>query len=280
MSKIDTLVGDLERLFVLPHQLDADRAKRFGEQLARSLSRRFAKEDRGAPQLRLSNLGTKCNRKLYYDINEKNAAPEELPPAAHFKFMFGDILEELLLFLAEEAGHTVQGRQKTVDLYGIPGHIDAVIDGVLVDVKSASSMSFKKFANHLDHGTDDFGYIDQLLGYLEATRDDPEVVDKSRAAFLVVDKTLGHLTLDIHRNDRTDYKGLVEHKVSIMSEPRPPERYWQDEAEGLSGNRKLGVACSYCQWKGKCWPGLRTYIYAKGPVHLTKVVREPKVGST
>ena len=37
------------------------------------------------------------------------------------------------------------------------------------------------------------------------------------------------------------------------------------------------MECSYCQFKDACWPNLQTYVYARGPVHLTKVVREPKV---
>ena len=70
--------------------------------------------------------------------------------------MFGDILEELLLFLAKEAGHTVTGQQDTLSISGVNGHRDAIIDGRLVDVKSASSYSFRKFKNNVKNFPQNF----------------------------------------------------------------------------------------------------------------------------
>jgi hypothetical protein len=98
------------------------------------------------------------------------------------------------------------------------------------------------------------------------------------ASFLVIDKTLGKITLDTYPKDDTDYNKLVDHKREVLALPEPPpEKCYPDELEGKSGNRKLGVGCSYCPFKNECWSGLRTFIYSSGPVFLTKVVREPKV---
>ena len=43
--------------------------------------------------------------------------------------------------------------------------MDCKIDGEVVDVKSASAMSFKKFKNGTLYEDDPFGYIAQLAGY-------------------------------------------------------------------------------------------------------------------
>ena len=59
--------------------------------------------------------------------------------------MYGDIIETLVLWLARQAGHEVKWEQKEVSIDGVTGHIDAVIDGVLADLKSCSPFSYKKF---------------------------------------------------------------------------------------------------------------------------------------
>jgi hypothetical protein len=188
------------------------------------------------------------------------------------KFLFGDILEELLLFLAEEAGHTVTGRQDELVIGGVKGHRDAVVDGVLVDAKSASSFSFKKFKDGLTHDTDSFGYLTQLNSYHQASND----VDKDKMAFLVIDKQLGHIHLDEHKPSKEDYSKLAQYKTAMVQEAIPP-RCYEDEEEGKSGNRKLGTICGYCPFKKKCWPEMRTFLYARGPVYLTRVERLPDV---
>lgn len=225
----------------------------------------------------MSNVGSPCERKLYYSVNTPEEA-EPLTASTIFKFSFGDMIELLLLFLSQTAGHTVEGTQDTQEIEGIKGHRDAVIDGVVVDVKSASTYSFAKFRDgDLSAGNDAFGYIDQLQSYLYAGQDDPVVTDKSRAAFLVADKTLGHICLDIHEKKSIPYDLIYKHKKEMVNAPEAPPRGFTAVADGKSGNEKLGVNCSYCDFKDKCWPGLQTYIYSTGPRYLTTVVREPKV---
>ena len=63
----------------------------------------------------------------------------------------------------------------------------------------------------------------------------------------------------------------------MLSSLVPPSRGFKPEADGKSGNMKLGVNCSYCDFKEKCHPGLRTFMYYKGTVFLTKVERVPDV---
>lgn len=272
---IQTLVQDIYALFTEPHEFDEGNVDKFAHRLATHIKNRIS-DEKGKPSLRMSNLGTPCDRKLWYSVNKAETA-EPLRPEVRFKFLYGDILEELVLFLAAEAGHSVEGTQDQMDINGVKGHRDAVIDGVVVDVKSASSYSFKKFQDHLTKDQDAFGYLDQLGAYLYASKDDPIVKDKNKAAFIAVDKTLGHIVVDVQPNTGKDYGKLVEQKRAILEAKEPPPRGYKDEEDGKSGNRKLGTACSYCPFKRECWPNLRTYLYSTGPRFLTVVKNEPKV---
>ena len=272
---INTLVQDIYALFTEPHEFDEDNVENFARRLATHIKNRIS-DEKGKPGLRMSNLGTPCDRKLWYSVNTPDDA-EELRPEVRFKFLYGDILEELVLFLAAEAGHSVEGAQDTLEINGVIGHRDAVVDGVLVDVKSASTYSFGKFRDHLTKDKDSFGYLDQLGAYLYASQDDPLVKNKNIAAFIAVDKTLGHIAVDIQPKTGKNYDSLVETKRYILASKTPPNRAYFDEEDGKSGNRKLGVECSYCPFKAKCWPNLRVFGYSTGPRFLTVVKNEPKV---
>lgn len=276
MKKIDTLVPDIYELMDKGADVRQEDVEGFGKELSRIVEERLKPQER-KPYLRMSSLGTKCDRKLWYSINRPELA-EDMPPYVKLKFLIGDVWEAVLLFLAKAAGHSVEGQQDTQDLYGVKGHRDAVIDGTVTDVKSASSRSFTKFEEGLTPERDDFGYITQLQGYLHTGQDDPLVTDKERAAFLAGDKTLGKIALDIHPRSSVDFKKLVDDKKDMLEKETPPTRGYSDEADGKSGNRKLGVACSYCEFREACWPGLRTFIYSNGPRFLTVVAKEPRVG--
>lgn len=275
-KKIDTLVEDIENLLVnkrddIPDEMFAE----FGERMASLLRSRLSPSEY-KPTLRMSNIGSPCERKLYLEINQPEVV-EPLPPQAILKFLYGDILEELLLFLAEASGHKVEGRQDTQEIAGIKGHRDAVIDGVLTDVKSASTYSFNKFKDHKLEEDDPFGYVVQLQSYLGAGKDDPLVTDKTRACFLVVDKTLGHICLDVYANEEWDLEEAYERRKEVINGPNLPERSFEPIPDGKSGNMKLDMFCSYCNVKDACYPNLRTFIYSNGPRHLTTVKKVPDV---
>lgn len=277
-DKIDSLVSDIQGLFDTPHRVDAARAKLLGSNLGEMVSRRLS-EERGDAYLRMSNLG-KGDRQLWYDILG-GGKPEELNSSTKTKFLFGDILELLLIFLADEAGHEVTRQQEEINVNGVLGHIDAVIDGWVVDCKSASSIAFQKFKSGKLQDNDSFGYLSQLAGYVEG------VPDAKGGAFLVIDKTLGHITLDkYHRSELEPYRirDRIDHIQDVLSRPDElPERCYEDKPDGESGNRVLGTNCNYCSHKFECWRdandgfGLRTFLYSNGPRYFTKVLKEPKV---
>lgn len=277
MKDIETLVDDIFDLFrTEKFNPTPEAVADFGHKLATHITDRIA-EEHGKPALRISMLGTKCERKIWYMINHPEWA-ENLSAETRIKFLYGDILESLLLFLAEQAGHKVEGSQDTVDLYGVKGHRDAIIDGRLVDVKSASTQAFRKFKDNNVYGeSDSFGYQEQLNGYYQASLNDPLITDKDNISFLAIDKQFGHIALDTYAPSDIDFESKIAHLRRIVSLLDPPARSFGSEPEGKSGNEKLGVYCSYCGFKKKCWPSMRTFLYSKGPVFLTRVVREPDV---
>jgi hypothetical protein len=278
LKKIDTLVEDIQQTLLNGvEEANEELLDKYAASFKELLRTRLAASERQREgTLRMSNIGKPCERQLWYEVNAKGEA-EPLPPEAFMKFLYGDLCELLLLYLVEVSGHDVQGTQDTQEIEGIKGHRDAVIDGTIVDVKSASAYSFKKFSEGRLEEDDAFGYVDQLQSYLYSGQTDDKVTDKSRGAFLVLDKVLGHICLDIHQKKDIPYDAIYRHKKEVVNSPELPERGFEDVPEGKSGNRKLGVNCSYCSFRDTCWTDLRTFIYSSGVTHLTKVVNEPRV---
>lgn len=278
MADIGTLVEDIYQLFKEPHECSEEAATELGQAIAEAISLRL-NEKRDEPRtLRMSNLG-RGDRQIWYEIHSKNIPKEELQPETKIKFLFGDILELMLLFLSREAGHDVSAEQAEVEVDGVKGHIDAIIDGHVVDVKSASSYSFKKFKSGDLRENDPFGYYDQLAGYSEGLGNIP-------GGWLAIDKQLGKITFlpaDVDTLKSLNIPERIRHLKGVITETTPPARCYEAEPEGLSGNLKLGVNCSYCPFKQHCWQdandgvGIRTFLYANKPIDLVHVEREPNV---
>lgn len=275
MKTIDTLVEDIYSVFDKEVTITDDQAEEFGRSVAKMMANRI-NEERVHTPLRLSAIGEDCDRRLWYKANTPELG-EPLLPHTRLKFLFGDLTELLLLFLAKISGHKVEGEQDVLEIQGVKGHRDAVIDGRTVDVKSASAYGFKKFRDNGLRNDDPFGYLKQVGAYQWAAKDDPRVTDKDNVSFLALHKEQGHVALDTYPVDNVNYDKLVDRKKAIISQNKPPERAYDDVPEGKSGNRKLDVKCSYCEFKKTCWPQLRLFAYSTGPAFLTHVEREPKV---
>lgn len=277
MSKtIDSLVGDIYALFTEGHVCDPENTAALGQAIAEVVQARLQEvsQERESFRLRMSNLG-KQDKQLWYEARREQFPSEPLEAPTRIKFLFGDILERLLMFLAKEAGHDVTDYQKPVCLDGVSGSLDCRIDGVLVDAKSASSISFRKFNDGSLRRDDSFGYMWQLAGYHAADN-----VPDSDGAFFVIDKTLGYICLmKVPAEEFKLYNvpERIDHLKAVIMNPEPPGRCYDDVPDGKSGNMKLATGCSYCSHKSDCWPDLKTYFYASGPRFLTTVVREPKV---
>lgn len=244
-------------------------------ELGRQLVQSSGQKDAGAV-LRLSQMGEKCPCQLWHSVHTPSLG-EKLPAAARIKYTYGHVIEALVIAMAKAAGHEVTGEQDVLYLDGVKGHRDCVIDGCIVDVKSASSMAYKKFKDGSIKMDDPFGYLAQLDGYTLASADDPLVRVKDRGYLLAVDKTLGHMCLYEHRiRDEFIRRRIADYK-EIIALSSAPQCNCGTIADGKSGNIKLDMKASYNPYKHQCFPKLRTFLYASGPVYLTKVVRKPDV---
>lgn len=256
---------------------DPDVLEKFGPELGAVLTGRLKDQsEKRTPTLRMSNIGTPCKRRLWYELHDYPG--EELDGKTLLKFTYGALIESLVLVLAEAAGHKVERCQEEVNVDGIVGHIDAVLDSVLIDIKSCSSYSFKKFKEGTIFEDDAFGYLGQISGYAKALN--------LPAAWIAVDKTSGELTvlrIPQEKISAYDISGRIAEVREAVGLSDAPARGYSDEPYGESGNRCLSIQCSYCRYRDVCWKdsndgsGLRTFFYSKKPVFMTKVLREPRV---
>ena len=280
MKTVDTLVEDIYNLFSLdPIDMDEEEVDKhidtFGEMLKVHIKDFLYEVPKDRKGLRLSAIG-KPDRKIWLDINSP-LEEEQLKPSTRIKFLYGYILEELLLLCSTIAGHDVKDQQKEVHVDGVAGHQDSIIDGVLVDCKSASGFGFEKFRKNNLIEDDPFGYVAQISAYAQANGIDT-------AAFLAINKSTGEICLSkLHQMDMINAEARVKHLKNIVGKDSLPDKCYTDIPDGKSGNRSLAVGCVYCNYKQTCWAdsnqgkGLRVFKYAKGNKFLTQVVREPDV---
>jgi len=278
MKKIDTLVDDMYSVIEGKGFSSTILAKDMGDNIAKLSIQRFSEPPKPRSYLGLSALGTPCERKLWFKVNCKDKG-EPLRANTLFKFFYGDVIEELALMLAKQTDHKVTGEQTRLDVHGIKGHRDAVIDGMTVDVKSCSPYAFKKFKEGTLREDDPFGYISQLSSYVYAAKDDSLVKDKTHGAFLAIDKVNGHICLDVHdfTEELENKEKEVEHIKSMVKGKIPEDRIPPVPQSKTSPNMKLSMQCSYCDFKKRCWPNLRSFAYKTGPIFLTHVEYEPNV---
>ena len=228
----------------------------------------------GAGRLRLSQMGPKCPRALWYSIHHPELA-EPLPPSAEIKYTFGHIMEAMVIEFAKLAEHTVEGEQDECIVDGIPGHRDCVIDGCLVDIKSQSTRAIEKLRSKTLAQDDPFGYLDQLDGYSLGSLSDPLVKVKDKAYLLGIDKTLGHMVLYEHECRHQRIQERIADAKRCVALHSPPPCECGTRVEEHSGNIALDVRASYSPYKYQCFPSLRTFLYANGPRYLVKVNKLP-----
>ena len=275
----DTVVQDI---YALMESKDADPSvdveaeiEKFGESVKALMRTEFGRKKReDNRKLRLSNIG-RTDRYLWNHFN--GTAGEELQPHTYVKFMYGHLIEEMLLFLTRMAGHSVTDEQKVCKVEGVVGHMDCKIDGVVTDVKSASSFGFKKFKDGTLANDDPFGYIDQIKAYAHDC-------GETQVGWLTMDKANGHLTYLKYDLEKVENEKLkepvvdrVKHIKQLVEGDEPTEYCYDPVPDGKSGNMKLAVGCSYCQFKEHCYPDMRVFAYSYGPKYLVDVVKEPKV---
>lgn len=305
MPDISTLRDDVYDLLNRgnTHEPSPELAVKYAMSIGANLAKATKKKDepRVPTKLWASDLGKDCMRKHWFTFNHPELA-EQLAGPVTYKFLYGNIIEDSTLYLTEEAGHEVDGLQQRVEYrvdcpdssgqttITISGRIDAVIDGVLVDVKSTSTYGYKQTeqAGGIQRGGDKFGYLWQLSfywnNYPSTGAKPPE-----EAGFLWIDRDRGEFFVDkctslLYGNAQIQQRACDIYKAAKSPQvpPRDP-KYDAVPQSATSPNMKLCTECSYCDFKLACWKdankgaGLRKFVYSNGPTWLTEVHKTPNV---
>ena len=189
--------------------------------------------------------------------------------------IIGDMLEALVIVLIKDAKIEVNSQNQKVSLgvgdRQIEGEYDIELDDGIYDIKSVSPFSFTTKFN-ADNGydkikqSDSFGYISQGHGYGMAA-------NKPFKGWIAINKTTGEIVFtDSKHTDEEKkevYSKIYNTSVALLDE-KPFERCFTDVEEVYyskpTGNRTLGIECSYCPYKHDCWDNLefRRQLPSKG----------------
>lgn len=276
---IDTLIEDIYNVFSPDTEVPEKLAEDFGRRMKELVLSRINEDRHHKAELRLSMIG-RPDRKVWYDMRAE--APEDVDGQTRIKFLYGDMVEELILFLAKLSGHTVTDEQMEVDVNGVKGHQDCRIDGEVTDIKTASSYGMRKFRDgSLTQGNDPFAYIPQISSYVRAQG------DYKGNLFAINKENAEMVLLPVDSIDMINPFDRVDHVKKMVKQDDPPDRCYEDVPDGASGNRILSTNCVWCQHKHTCWSdsnggeGLRMFKYKKGYKdevrYFTLIAKEPKV---
>ena len=277
VPRIETLVDDIYGLLSNGASFTDEDYEALGRAVAHKVKLSLERSEE-PPRLRMSNVG-KGDKYLWYLMNtppdEISSRSEEILGDRLLNFLYGDIVEEMVLWLAKKAGHVVTDEQKQITLEGVSGSCDCRIDGVGLDVKSASGFGFKKFSQLTVLEDDPYGYRHQINGYFRGDE---------RKGWLAVNKETGHLCLALVNNkDLPDTAERIKEIREFSKLPNPPSEPCYPDIQAGTLNRKLSAFCKSCPFKDKCWShvnngkGLRKFKYAGEVEYLTFVGSEPRV---
>ena len=232
----------------------------FGEACKNSLRKQFSNERRKDFKVRMSNVGRPL---CQLQMEAKNIKGEGQPYNAKMRNTFGDLIEALAIFVLKSSGVKIEYEQKKVKYKfngsEIEGQLDVKIDSKIWDIKSASPFSFeRKFGESGGFEEiakeDAFGYIPQ--GYLYSESEKLPfggwiVINKSTGEWLVCE------TPEIDDEYRQAALALAERNIKAIKNKTPFKRCYEDIEETFrtkkTGNKVLGMACSFCPYKLPCW---------------------------
>ena len=121
---------------------------------------------------------------------------------------------------------------------------------------------FNVIAIHADNAfdkiksSDSFGYIAQGLGYGMAA-------DKPFKGWIALNKSTGEIAFADAVNDdeeKEEVNAKIRKSIMATDVSKPFQRQFSDIPEVFykkeTGNRTLGVECSWCDYKHECWANL------------------------
>ena len=266
-SLISYLVNVLDGKAEMPSYLFDE----FAELSRKALEKHFTRQKEDF-RLRMSNVGKPL---CQLQMQAKGVEPEKPSHDFIVRMIIGDMLEALVIVLLKAAKIEVKSQHQKVSLgvgdRQIEGEYDIELDDGIYDIKSVSPFSFTTKFN-ADNGydkikqSDSFGYISQGHGYGMAT-------NKPFKGWIAINKTTGEIVFtDSKHTDEEKkevYSKIYNTSVALLDE-KPFERCFTDVEEVYyskpTGNRTLGIECSYCPYKHDCWDNLefRRQLPSKG----------------
>ena len=223
-----------------------------------ALGRQFSGRGKKDFKLRMSNIGRKkCQ--LWFDKNEpENKIAES--PFFIINMILGDIVEAVFKGLLS-ASDVKFGDSEQVTLQieddKIDGTYDLVINGKVDDVKSSSPWSYENKFKDFEtlQGKDSFGYVSQLVGYAKAK-------GVPVGGWWVVNKANGNFKyVSANGVDVDSELKKIKETIDYINNDEPFERCYEPVEETYygkpSGNLKLGIECSLCSYRDKCWDDLK-----------------------
>ena len=266
-SLISYLVNVLDGKAEMPSYLFDE----FAELSRKALEKHFTRKKEDF-RLRMSNVGKPL---CQLQMQAKGVEPEKPSHDFIVRMIIGDMLEALVIVLLKAAKIEVKSQHQKVSLgvgdRQIEGEYDIELDDGIYDIKSVSPFSFTTKFN-ADNGydkikqSDSFGYISQGHGYGMAA-------NKPFKGWIAINKTTGEIVFtDAKHTDEEKkevYSKIYNNSVALLDE-KPFERCFTDVEEVYyskpTGNRTLGIECSYCPYKHDCWDNLefRRQLPSKG----------------
>ena len=282
-NTLDTLVSDVYKLMKDKNSakgVDTEaEIEKFGEAMKDLMRKEFVPSVENFSNrsgLRLSAVGKPLRQQW---MGTKGYTKEKIEPKTLIKFMYGHVIEEMLLLFVRLSGHEVTDEQKLLEVGGIKGSMDCKIDGVVVDVKSTTKFGITKFQKGSLAADDTFGYIDQIKAYAHAEGD-------RKWAWLAMDRDSGTLAICKYDLDDTEHPYHSMYSESIVDRVKEvkeavasdemPEPCSHPVPDGVSGNMKLSTMCGYCPFKKHCYPEMRAFVTGSGVKFMTTVVNRPK----
>ena len=232
----------------------------FGEMCKDAFRKQFTDKREKSFRARMSNIGKPL---CQLQMEKSNAKPEGQPYNNKMRNTFGDLIEALAVTIIKASGIKVDSTQKSVsyniDKSKIDGTYDIEIGKSIYDIKSASPWAFEhKFGDEGGFNSivedDSFGYLSQ--GYLYS-----ESENKRFGGWIVINKSTGEWLVTETPTEDEKYKNIAinlsKENLHALDEGKPFRRCFSDIEETFrkipTGNKVLGIVCSFCPYKFPCW---------------------------
>jgi hypothetical protein len=233
----------------------------FAEDCKTAIRRQFDK--RRGYSVRMSGLGRPvCQQKMERDGYEEEKSYNDI-----LRFLFGDVVEAIVMAVMRGAGVNIVDTQTKVTTKIGDRDIDGTLDVAITDehggtkvwdIKSASDYSFtNKFSKgyRAIESDDPFGYI--MQGHLYA-----EGYQAPFGGWIAVNKSSGEIAIveadyveEEHVAELDKAKQILK-KLEGPVHKKPP--YDSIEEKGTR-NRLLPKPCTFCGFKKHCWKNLELH---------------------